>query len=245
MALLDDLKNLKPKELTPKELRELLISTAKDIISQRFSELEEEMRNELDEKLEEAVDEITGKTFKGEKGDKGETVVGPKGDKGDSVTGPIGPQGVSGMPGKNGKNGKDGESIVGPAGKDGKDGSPDKPQEIASKLNTLKEQVNISVIKNLEGILDRLAKSIQSKKGGGGGGMGNIQDEEFTLTSSTTSVITAYPIAGRGTAIFGANYNGQEQHRGNQYSVGANRRTINFNFAAEDGTVFTIVYARG
>lgn len=82
---------------------------------------------------------------------------GKQGPKGDSVQGPPGPQGPIGMPGPAGK---DGVSIVGPAGKDGKDGSPDTPEQIASKLNTLKGAVDSDVIKGLNDLKRNLAENL-------------------------------------------------------------------------------------
>src|SRR5258708_7561693 len=65
------------------------------------------------------------------------------------------------MDGKDGKNGKDGKSVRGEKGKDGKEGSPDEPQDIATKLNTLREVIDIHVIK---GALQKSDLEFNNKK---------------------------------------------------------------------------------
>ncbi len=90
-------------------------------------------------------------TIKGEKGDRGDvgpqgkSIVGPVGPQGEPshVPGPIGPQGPEGksIVGPIGPQGPEGKTVVGPQGKQGpvgKDGSPDKPEEIVTKLQSVK-----------------------------------------------------------------------------------------------------------
>jgi hypothetical protein len=106
---------------------------------------------ELKKQFESAIKGI--ELLKGDKGEDGKTptknelvdliyplipdpVSGKKGDKGDK--------------GIDGHDGEDGESIIGPAGKDGKDGSPDSGEQIAEKLNSTEESVDIKVIKGLD-----------------------------------------------------------------------------------------------
>lgn len=91
---------------------------------------------------------------KGDKGDKGEK--GEKGDKGDK--GDKGEKGERGIQGEKGRVGLKGE-----VGEKGKDGSPDNPQQIATKLNTLNEKVEIKVIKNLEKRLSEKQKETIKK----------------------------------------------------------------------------------
>lgn len=85
---------------------------------------------------------------KGDKGERGEQgmqgIQGVKGEKGDR-----GERGLQGERGKDGRNGKDGQE--GKDGKDGKDGSPDTPQQIKTKLETLRgnDRLDASAIKNL------------------------------------------------------------------------------------------------
>jgi hypothetical protein len=87
---------------------------------------------------------------KGDKGDKGDKPIAgidyeiPK----DGKT-PI--KGIDYFDGENGKDGINGvDGIDGLNGRDGKDGSPDTPNQIADKLNTLTEKVEIKVIRDLE-----------------------------------------------------------------------------------------------
>ena len=82
-----------------------------------------------------------------------------KGKDGESITGDKGEQGIQGLKGDNGLNGKDGQNgidgkngINGKDGQNGKDGSSDTAKQIADKLNTLKEVIDISVIKGLKNI---------------------------------------------------------------------------------------------
>jgi hypothetical protein len=95
--------------------------------------------------------------------DKFNLEKGEKGDKGDKPMAGVDykiPQ-----DGKDGKDGNDGYTPIkgkdyfdGEDGQDGKDGSPDTPNQIADKLNTLKEKVEIKVIKNLEKRLNEKQK---------------------------------------------------------------------------------------
>lgn len=152
------------------------------------------------------------------------------------------------------------ENLRGPKGKDAdpklvkemvlaeipkpKDGSPDKPQEIADKLNTLTEKVEMSLIKGLRKTIENLMASIREKKGGGGqggGGVGNFQHETKNLTSSTTTVNTTYNVGGAGFAIW-AFYQGQQIQRGTGYTISG--KTITLLFTPVDGTFLDIIYIR-
>lgn len=109
------------------------------------SNLEQQETNALLKELAKKEFNFSGvssiKGDKGEKGDKGDT--GEKGDKGDE--GKEGKQGVKGEKGDTGERGK--------SGKDGEQGIPgvnaysDDAKEISTKLNTLKQSVDVSVIK--------------------------------------------------------------------------------------------------
>lgn len=91
---------------------------------------------------------------KGEKGERG--LQGKKGDKGE--------RGLQGEKGERGIQGERGEiGLRGDAGDKGKDGSPDTPNQIADKLNTLNEKVEIKVIKNLEKRLSEKQKETIQK----------------------------------------------------------------------------------
>ena len=79
--------------------------------------------------------------LKGEKGDDGDKGLDGK----DGVNGKDGINGKDGRDGLDGRNGRDGKDGI--DGKDGKDGSPDSAEQIAIKLNTLEEAIDVSVIK--------------------------------------------------------------------------------------------------
>jgi hypothetical protein len=101
--------------------------------------------------------------IKGDKGDKGD-----KGEQGNpGLDGIDGKDGAPGLDGIDGKNGADGETVVGRDGRDGKDGSPDSPEEIVLKLNTLKEAIDVSVLKGytkLEDIIINVVKELKTGK---------------------------------------------------------------------------------
>lgn len=104
------------------------------------------------------------KVFKGERGEKGDR--GEAGEKGkDGTDGRDGKDGVDGVNGKDGRDGEDGKD--GRNGKDGKDGSPDTADQIADKLNTLEERVDVKVIKGLDNRLNIINKNAKQIKGGG------------------------------------------------------------------------------
>lgn len=143
---------------------------------------------------------------------------------------------------------KDGDTPV--KGKDyfdGADGSPDEPEQIADKLNTLEEKVDIGVIKGLKNYFDNINKKIQEAKSSKGGGMGNPQHESFTLTEGQTSVTTGFNIAAQGRAIFKAAMNGSESHYGEHFTVSG--KTISFpvdiQAQIKTGYIFDITYIRG
>lgn len=137
------------------------------------------------------------------------------------------------------KDGRDGER-----GKDGKDGSPDKPLVVAAKLNTLTEAVDPKVIKGYQKTLERIYTSIREKKSSpGGGGMGNVQHQEFSTSSATTSITTSRKIAGGGNALW-AYYNGQQLMKGTHFNVGSDQKTITFLIALQDSTKVSVTYIR-
>jgi len=196
---------------------------------------------ELDKKIIILVKEKSIVGQKGQKGDKGDrgdrgdrgiqgrSIVGPKGLKGDSIKGDRGPRGYQGIPG------------IGIEGRPGKDGSPDKPQEIANKINTLSQAINIDTIKGLDNIIKNLSSSIRAKNMVGGGGMGNWMHEVFDTSSVTTSVTLTNNIAASGSAIM-VRYQGQMLAHNVQYTVSGS--TITFTFTLEDNTNIEITYVR-
>jgi hypothetical protein len=75
-----------------------------------------------------------------------------------------------------------------------KDGSPDTPNDIADKLNTLEEKVDIKVIKGLKNILDKIRSAVRESKGerriGGGGDIINYYD----LSSQCNGVLKTFTV---------------------------------------------------
>lgn len=120
------------------------------------------------------------------KGESGEQ--GLKGERGSQ-----GLQGIQGIKGEGGIQGKQGEKgIDGKQGSAGKDGSPDKPKDIASKLNTLEEIVDISVIKGLKQQIENLKRALREKASGAGGGGDSLQ--VFDLSASLDGVTKNFSI---------------------------------------------------
>ena len=107
---------------------------------------------ELDKKLNDVDFDKLG-YMKGDKGEKGDTIVGEKGDRGER--GERGEKGDKGIDGKNGNDGLNGKN--GKDGLNGKDGSPDTPQQIINKINTLRDSLEIRVIR---GLSDTIIKTI-------------------------------------------------------------------------------------
>lgn len=181
-------------DLIPVEIRDFV----EHLTSQKFQEIEafkESLLSDIASKIN-AIELQQGD--KGEQGDMGKSgdlgEQGPKGDKGD--LGAHGLSGKDGKPGKDGKSGKDGRNGLdgvdgkdGKNGKDGKDGSPDKPKDIAKKLNTLTEEVDISVIKGLSKSIENLRNYVREKGGSkqihGGGNIVEYYDLSATLNGAT------------------------------------------------------------
>lgn len=140
--------------------------------------------------------------------------------------------------------GPKGDSVKGDPGENG---SPDTPDQIAEKLNTTKESVSMSVIKDLNNVIKSLREAIRDKRKGGGGkaggGMGTILHEQFSTSSATTTVSTASKIAGMGTALW-LFYNGQQLMKGTHFTVGSDQKTITFLITLQDSTNVSITYIR-
>ena len=174
----------------------------------------------------------TGLTIKGKDGDDGYT---PK--KGIDY--------FDGKKGDNGKKGDDGYTPIkgidyfdGAKGDKGNDGSPDTPQQISSKLNTLEEKLEISVIKGLKKALERIKSGVGRKVGGG---MGNPIHQSFSGDGSTTSFILTYGVAADGNAII-VRYQGQTQDMTTHYTISG--RTLSLTFTPENGTTISVTYWR-
>ena len=171
------------------------------------------------------TDEVTAfikgpKGDKGDRGDKGETGSrGPRGDKGETgPRGPMGPRGEDADETKivsdvlrripTPKDGKDADEtkiirevlIKIPKPKDGKDVKSDTPQQIADKLNTTKESVEISVIKNLEPRLRNLGSKIAMSGGGGGGGGGDTV-RSGDLSSQCNGSVSTFTLSNRASSV--------------------------------------------
>jgi hypothetical protein len=131
-------------------------------------------------------------------------------------------------------------------GNDGKNGSPDKPDEVVDKVNSAKKKIAMSSIFGLFEELSKIRQAINNKSGGGGsksgGGMGNTVHEVKDISSATTTISLLSHIAGNGTAIFGARYQGQVLDLGVHYTVSG--KTITLLFTPEDATKFSISYVR-
>jgi len=111
-------------------------------------------------------------------------------------------------------------------------------EQIAEKLNTLEEKVDIKVIKGLATWLKGIKENIREKKGGG---MGTPVHESLPLTSATTTVSTSTRIAANGFALW-VFYQGQMVARGVGYTVSG--QTITLLFTPVDGTYLDIMYIR-
>lgn len=122
----------------------------------------------------------------------------------------------------------------------------DEPETIATKLNTLTDKMEPSVIIGLKDWMKKVQKRLE--KGGGasassGGGMGNVTHENTSTSSATTTVTTVYKIAANGNALW-LYYNGQLLMKGTHYTVGSDQKTITFLITLDDSTNVSVVYIR-
>lgn len=120
----------------------------------------------------------------------------------------------------------------------------DSGEKIAEKLNATTESVDMSVIKGLRDVVEKIKREVSKKTSGGGGGMGNIQHETKNTSSATTTVTTNYPISNGGYGIIGAYYQSAFIVRGEHYTVGGDRKTLTLLFTPEDNTKIDLVYVR-
>jgi len=224
-AMNEGVKNAIHNELKPR-LEELYQEYEEDAekmkvgFLEKVSKLEAEVAKEIKVRIIE---------IRGEKGDKG--------DKGDSIKG------------KPGEKGEPGDSIKGDKGEPGKNGSPDTPEQVVKKLNEGRTLIKRERIEGLDAFFDLVKKEIQKigprRNGGsgGGGGMGAFQSELKSVSSATTTITTTYKIAGNGQVLW-LSYNGQALHRGTDYTVGTDGRTITLLFTPQDSTVIQVDYIR-
>ncbi len=132
-------------------------------------------------------------------------------------------------------------------GDKGDDGSPDSPEEIVGKINKSERLIDFKMISGLNEWVNKVQQIVREKKGGGsggGGGMGAFQSELKNVSSATTTISTTYAIAGNGQVLW-LSYNGQALHRGTDYTVGSDRKTITLLFTPTDSTVIQVDYIRG
>lgn len=120
----------------------------------------QQTRNETDTNVKQALSDFNKRIENiSSKVEQVKIIKGEKGDKGDS--------GLNGLDGRNGKDGLNGEK--GEKGEKGDAGSPDTPEQIANKLNTLSEEIQIKTIKGLSQILqDLLNRKTQLVRSGAG-----------------------------------------------------------------------------
>jgi len=144
------------------------------------------------------------------------------------------------------------ESMRGPKGDKGDkgdNGSSDTGIEIANKLNTTKETVQISVIAGLGKRLDQILAVAKAKRGGGGtgggGGMPNWYDKAFTGDGSTTQFTLDYKVGGGGSAIITL-LNGQVQELTTHYAVNnsSGKAVVTFTTAPFEDDAIYMQYAR-
>ena len=167
------------------KVRDLAFQMLSKKLEENLNEWAERYRIEMLQAIEKAISSI----HKGDKGDSptaGELLAlieplipspipGRKGDKGDIGDKPI--AGIDFESPKDGRTPTEAElkSIIKPMIPPPKDGSPDKPEQIARKLNTLKEEVNPEVIRGWKALEQKIKNlSFGSKKerknlGGHGG----------------------------------------------------------------------------
>ena len=123
---------------------------------------------------------------------------------------------------------------------DGKQGSPDTPDQVVSKVIKSEKTLPLSKIDGLEKEL-AVIKQIKGRKGGGGGGMGNWVHQQFSTSSSTTSITLSSNVAANGTALL-LRYQGQVLFHGSQYTVSG--KVITFTFTLDNSTTVDATYVR-
>jgi len=120
----------------------------------------------------------------------------------------------------------------------------DKADELVKKINSSKEKITMSSIKNLQEELELIKKNIRETARGGGvskGGMGIWVHQQFNLTSATTSVSLSNNISANGTAhLF--RYQGQMLAMNKDYTISG--KVVSLLFTPVDGTVFDATYVR-
>ena len=234
-------------------VRLFMDSRIKELTQQAIDQFLPRIVAEVTEYVKDEVATLEDRLVKGiKKGDKGE-----KGMKGDR--GLVGPPGDPGKHGKDGVDGRDAnEEVVAKKvlgmipkpidGKDGINGSPDTPIQIAEKLNTLEEKVDITVIRGLQKTIQVLQRNIQDVKkrdymgGGGGSSSGGTWYTEVptgTIDGANMTFTVANTVGSSGKSMF-LLYNGQVQEYGTHFTVSGS--TITMTFAPETGSALFAMY---
>jgi hypothetical protein len=171
------------REFDPVILRDLLVGMAMDLVKKRVAEIEVQLLAGVDTKVQDSIN-FALTTMLDEKlhGEKGDT---PTEEQLLALIQPLIPEPI---PGNNGHTPtttellslikplikiptpKDGHTptqfelttLIKPLIPPAKDGSPDTPKQIANKLNTTTDSVNVSVIRGLEKRFDSILASIRS-----------------------------------------------------------------------------------
>lgn len=220
-------------------ITQLVEHTAEVMVSDFLLSIKDELLAEAKGRITKMLPELRGQAEKVAREYTAKIIPlkGDKGDQGESIPGPRGLQGEQGPHGERGPQGLKGEK--------GDSGSPDTPKQVAEKLNTLEDAVNMSVIKGLKEAFVGVNRAIiaNGSRRSGGGGMGNIQHEHSSISSATTTVSTTYKIAGAGFALW-VFYNGQMIARGTDYTVSSDQKTLTLSFTPQDTTVLDIIYIR-
>ncbi len=127
-------------------------------------------------------------------------------------------------------------------GDKGKDGIEIKSQEIATKLNTLEEKVELKVIKGLKDYLKKLEGGITrlgQRKSGGGGGL--PIHETHSVGSTTTSITLGYNVANSGASIL-LIYDGGVIEKDVHYTISG--KVITFLETLSDNSYIYAIYTR-
>lgn len=234
-----------------------------DMVQKRFEEFQQTLPDEIATALQTVLQERTAQALKGDDGDTPTDdqlraliipLIPPpkKGDDGKSPTReellalirPLIP------PAKNGETPTDQRllALITPLIPSMDEDISDTPDEVVGKVNAAEAKVRQAAIAGLPEDLARIRREIaKSGKGGGGGGvgggMGNWQHETNNTSSATTTVTTTYKVAASGMAHI-LRYNGQILAYGQQYTIGADRKTFTFSFTLDNSSTVDITYVR-
>ena len=235
------------KEITPLQMRELLIETAKDVVSQLFANIKDILIDEIKQKTDDAL-ALRLERLKDIKGDKGDNPIA-------GVDFPIPKDGNDYILTSQDKKNIASKIKVPIVEKTiiekiiekpiiteiiKEKAVSDNPEKIAEKLNTLDEVIEMSTIKGLEAHFRKLGQSIQQKVKGGGG-MGNWIHQSFNVNSSTTTITLSNNIAANGFALL-AFYQGQFIVRGTHYTQSG--KVLTLTFAPDNSTVIDVAFVR-